>query len=278
MDSKVITLEQAAGLVHDGMCLAMGGNTLHRAPMAFLRELARQGRRGLRLIKTAGAHDIDLLCAYGCVASVDAGFVSYETQHGLALHYRRAVEKGEVVANEHACYTVISGLRAAAAGIPFMPVRGLVVSDLLRVNPAFSVLEDPFGSGPVAVVRALRPDVAVLHVHRCDRQGNAIIDGPRFEDELLARAATRVILTTESILPENSREICPERVHIPGFLVEAVVHVPKGAAPGACYGLYEPDSKQLKTFLALKEQGQLHDYLASWENADRKKERGWARG
>lgn len=159
-----------------------------------------------------------------------------------------------------------------------MPVRGLVVSDLLRVNPAFSVVEDPFGSGPVAVVKALRPDAAILHVHRCDSQGNAIIDGPRFEGELLARAAKQVILTTESILPPNSRDICPEKVHIPGFLVTAVVHVPKGAAPGACYGVYEPDSKQLKTFLALKDQAALKEYLASWEQADRKKIGGWAHG
>lgn len=77
-----------------------------------------------------------------------------------------------------------TGLGEAAAGLPFMPVRGLVVSDLLRVNPAFSVVEDSFGSGPVAVVKALRPDAAILHVHRCDSQGNAIIDGPRFEDDL----------------------------------------------------------------------------------------------
>lgn len=171
-----------------------------------------------------------------------------------------------------------TGLGEAAAGLPFMPVRGLVVSDLLRVNPAFSVVEDPFGSGPVAVVKALRPDVAILHVHRCDSQGNAIIDGPRFEGELLARAAKQVILTTESILPPNSRDICPEKVHIPGFLVTAVVHVPKGAAPGACYGVYEPDSKQLKTFLALKDQAALKEYLASWEQADRKKIGGWAHG
>lgn len=278
MESKVISMEHAAALVEDGMMLAMGGNALHRAPMAFLRETARQGRRGLRLVKTAGAHDVDLLCAYGCAASVDAGFVSYETEHGLALHYRRAVERGQVRANEHACYTVISALRAAAAGTPFMPVRGLVVSDLLTVNPAFSVVEDPFGSGPVAVVRALRPDVAVLHVQRCDRQGNAVIDGPRFEDELLARAAKRVILTAETILPDGSRDISPEKVHIPGFLVEAVVHAPRGAAPCACYGAYGPDSKSLKEFLALKEPAALEAYLDRWAAADRSAGRGWNHG
>ena len=93
--------------------------------MAAVREMIRQGKRGLRLVKTAGGMDVDLLCRAGCVSTVDAGFISYESEFGLAQFYRKAVQQGEVIAHEHACYTVISALRAASYGIPFMPVRGL---------------------------------------------------------------------------------------------------------------------------------------------------------
>ena len=95
-------------------------------------------------VKTAGAMDVDALCLAGCAASVDAGFISYESQYGLAQRYRRSVQSGLVRANEHACYTVISALRAASYGIPFMPVRGLKVSDLRKVNDYFADVTDPF--------------------------------------------------------------------------------------------------------------------------------------
>ncbi len=266
--NKLTSLQEAVALVGDGNVLAFGGNTLNRAPMAFARELARRGVKNLRFIKTAAAHDIDLLCAAGCVATVDAGFISYETQYGLANHYRRAVEQGVVKANEHACYTVMCALRAAISGAPFMPVRGLVVSDLLRENPAFSVVEDPFGTGPVAVVRAMRPDVAVIHVHKCDSRGNAIIEGPRYEDELLVRAAKTVIVTTEAVVADSSSEISAKTVQIPGFLVHSVVHLPGGAKPAACYQQYDPDEKVLQAFSQAKTPEALEAYLNSYLKQD----------
>ena len=111
--NKLCTLAEAISLVHDGDCVGLGGNTLNRAPMAAVFELIRQGRKNLRVVKTAGAMDVDALCLGGCAGIVDAGFVSYESQYGLAQRYRASVQKGLVRANEHACYTVISALRAA---------------------------------------------------------------------------------------------------------------------------------------------------------------------
>ena len=142
--NKLTTLEQAVSLIGDGACVGLGGNTLNRAPMAAVFEMVREKKRGLRVVKTAGAMDVDALCLAGCAASVDAGFISYESQYGLAQRYRRSVQSGLVRANEHACYTVISALRAASYGIPFMPVRGLKVSDLRKVNDYFADVTDPF--------------------------------------------------------------------------------------------------------------------------------------
>ena len=153
--NKLCTLAEAISLVHDGDCVGLGGNTLNRAPMAAVFELIRQGRKNLRVVKTAGAMDVDALCLGGCAGIVDAGFVSYESQYGLAQRYRVSVQKGLVRANEHACYTVISALRAASYGIPFMPVRGLKVSDLRQVNDYFADVTDPFTGATLAAVQAI---------------------------------------------------------------------------------------------------------------------------
>lgn len=273
-----MSLSEAAGLVRDGDRVALGGNVLHRVPMALVRELARQRKTGLKLVKTAGAHDIDLLCAAGCVAEVDAGFVSYETEFGLAVHYRKAVESGAVIANEHACYTVINALRAASMGAPFMPVVGLKSGDLLRQNDYMTVIPDPFGGPHVPVVKAIVPDVAIIHVQEADAAGNGVIHGPKYEDVLIAKAAKKVILTAERIVPPGSFRMKPETVDIPGFLVEAVVHAPRGAAPCSCDRKYEADLRALERFKKLNAD-QIDGYLAEYEAGDRgtRKTGGWSR-
>ncbi|MEY8351821.1 CoA-transferase [Lachnospiraceae bacterium 54-53] len=266
--SKVMTLQEAAARIHDGDVLGLGGNVLHRAPMAMVRELVRQKKKNLKLVKTAGAMDVDLLCFGGCAASVDAGFISYESEYSLAGHYRKAVEEGIVKGNEHACYTVISALRAASYGVGFMPVKGLSVSDLIDANDYFMRIEDPFTKEPVTAVKAIKPDVAVIHVQEADEEGNARITGPLFEDVLLSRAAGKVILTAEKVVHGQVFTGSAKKADIPHFLVEGVVRVPKGAAPGSCPGLYEIDRKNIDKFKALKDSDGLQAYLRAFEKAD----------
>src|ERR687898_2195323 len=163
MSDKRATLEEAIASVPDEARLALGGHTLHRGPGAPVQELVRQESRGLEIVNTAGAYDVDLLCAAGCVAAVSAGFVGYETPFGMAPAYRTAVETGVVEAREHACATVIAGLRAAIQGVPFMPVAGLQGSDLPAAR-GFQAVADPYSDEHVYVVPALLPDIAILHV------------------------------------------------------------------------------------------------------------------
>ena len=255
--SKLCTLGEAIARVPDGAMVGLGGNTLNRAPMAAVFEIIRQGKKGLRLVKTAGALDVDLLCLAGCAASVDAGFISLETEFGLAQHYRRAVQQGEVIANEHACYTVISALRAASYGIGFMPVRGLRETDLRRVNDYFRDVTDPFTGEVLCAVRALRPDVALVHAQEADENGNARFTGPLYEDALLARAAKTVIVTAERIVGEETFAASGHKAEIPGFLVSAVAHAPRGALPGACPGYYEPDGARVARLAALPDRAAL---------------------
>ena len=260
--NKLTTLEQAVSLIGDGACVSLGGNTLNRAPMAAVFEMVRQHKRGLRVVKTAGAMDVDALCLAGCAASVDAGFISYESQYGLAQRYRRSVQSGLVRANEHACYTVISALRAASYGIPFMPVRGLKVSDLRKVNDYFADVTDPFTGETLAAVRAIRPDFAVVHAQIADSQGNAFFEGPKYEDVLLSRASQKVIVTAERIVGDGYFSGGGCKADIPHFLTAAVVHVPRGAAPGACFGYYEPDDAFIRAFLELKDAEALDRFLS----------------
>ena len=249
MLDKRTSLADAIETVPDGARVALGGNTLHRGPGAAVHELVRQGKRGLEVVKTAGAYDVDLLCGTGCAAAVAVGFVGFETVFGMAPSYRRAVERGEVEAKEHACYTVIAGLRAAIQGVPFMPVAGMTGSDV-PVARGFRTLADPYGEGEVVVVPPLTPDVAIVHVHEADAQGNARIVGTRFEDVLMVQAARRAILTAERIVDGAEFEASPESVAIPGFMVDAVVEAPNGAWPFSCAGLYDYDAAYLAEYVA----------------------------
>lgn len=259
---KRMTLEEAMATIADGACVGLGGNTLNRAPMAAVFELIRQKRRGLRVIKTAGGMDVDALCLGGCAASVDAGFVSYESEYGLAQRYRKSVQAGQVKANEHACYTVISALRAASYGIPFMPVRGLQTTDLRKVNDYFADVTDPFSGETLAAVKAIRPDVAVVHAQLADERGNALIDGPKYDDVLMTRAARRVIVTAERIAGEGYFESSAQKADIPHFMVSAVVYAPRGAWPCACWGHNEPDHEGIRAFERLEDAQALDEFIA----------------
>jgi glutaconate CoA-transferase subunit A len=244
MTDKRTTLPEAIATVPNDSRVALGGNTLHRGPGAAVHEIVRQGKKGLEIVKTAGAYDVDLLCAAGCVRAVSAGFVGYETPFGMAPAYRNAVESGVVEAREHACATVIAGLRAAIQGVPFMPVAGLFGSDL-PVARGFQTLVDPYTGAHVYVVPALAPDIALIHVQEADSAGNGRIFGTRFEDVLMAQAARRVILTAERIVDGTTFMDVPETVAIPSFLVDAVVEVPGGAWPFSCTPDYDYDAEYL---------------------------------
>jgi glutaconate CoA-transferase subunit A len=246
---KRISLSEAAARVPDGATVAVGGNLLHRGPFALVRELARQGKRELEIVKTAGAYDVDLLAAAGCLRAASCGFVGFENEFGMAPSYRRAVEGGAVEAKEHACYTVIQGLRAAAYGLPFMPAAGFTGSQLPEAR-GFKRVADPYTGEEVVAVPRLRPDVALIHVPEADVAGNGRVYGTQFEDALMARAAATVILTAERIVDTAELARRPELTLIPGVFVHAVVHAPGGAWPGSCHPLYDYDAEAVVSYLA----------------------------
>jgi glutaconate CoA-transferase subunit A len=142
--------------------------------------------------------------------------------------------------------------RAGAMGLPFMPSRSMLGSDVAKgVADQLRTMTCPFTGEQLALVPALNPDVVLIHEQRCDPYGNAQIDGLQFMDIDMAMAATRVILTTECIVSNDQIRRTPDRTRIPFFAVEAVVEVPMGSAPHECYGLYEPFFPHLDAYAAL---------------------------
>lgn len=243
--SKQQSLQEAVSTIEEGALLALGGNALHRSPISFVEELIRQGKKQLSVIKTAGALDIDLLAASKSLSSVYAGYIGFEML-GLAQNYRKGVQNGEITVHEHACASVIAGLRASIYGVPFQPINGFQGSELPELTGLVKYVTCPFTEENTAVVSALRPDVAVIHANIADEKGNAYVDGALFEDEIMVKAAKRVIVTAEKIIDSKAWDVKPQ---IPGFLVESVVFAEKGAAPGSCAPLYSIDEKAVVAYL-----------------------------
>lgn len=248
--SKIVSLQALAARIGDETSVALGGSFLHRGSFAAVRELARQRRQRLEIIKASPGYDLDLLCRARAVAKVRAGIVALEGNFGLAPHYRRAIERKEAVLEEHACMTLVSGMRAAAFGVPFLPIAGVDGSDLATLN-GWKKLADPYGSGKeVYLIPAIRPDAAIIHVHEADELGNARIYGTPFWDQVLTRAARRVLITCERLVSTDEIQRRPELTLVPGFMVEAVAVIPKGAWPGSMAPDYEVDYPAMENYLA----------------------------
>jgi glutaconate CoA-transferase subunit A len=158
--------------------------------------------------------------------------------------------------------TLVAGLRAAAYGIPFQPVAGVHGSDIARLN-GWRKIADPYGSGgEVYAIPAIRPDIAVIHANEIDEQGNARVLGSPFWDHPLTRAARRVLVTAEKLVPTSTLAAQPELTLVPGFMVEAAAVVPRGAWPGSMHPLYEVDYAAVEGYLT-DAPGALEAHLAA---------------
>jgi glutaconate CoA-transferase subunit A len=216
MSTKIMSLSEMVERVPDGASLALGGSFLHRGPFAFVRELIRQGKRDLEIVKQSPGYDIDILCRAGCVKKARAGIVAMEGNFGLAPWYRKAVEKKQIVLEEHACATLTAGLRAAAFGVPFQPVGGVHGSDIAALNQWASI-KDPYGSGQdVWVIPSIRPDYAVIHANEVDEIGDTRIYGTFNWDRIMTRAAKKVLVVAESLESLDAFKARPELTMIPG--------------------------------------------------------------
>ncbi len=249
---KVMSLEEAAKLVDNGEHVALGGCHLSRTPSAMIWALIRARKKDLTVSRSIASSETDLLLAGGVSRHVVTSWFSQGLIWGVSKVMRHHVENKLAVFDEWSHMSMGLRYRAGAMGIPFMPSRTMLGSDVgKRLGGSFKAMTCPFTNEEVGLLPALNPDVALIHVQRCDAYGNAQLDGLQFMDLDIAMAAKRVILTTERIVSNEQIRRAPDQTRIPFFTVDAVVEAPIGCAPHECYGVYEPFFPHLDDYAAL---------------------------
>src|SRR5437588_12344674 len=246
---KLTSIDDAAARVTEGDRVAAGGCLFSRTPLALVREILRARRRGLTLVRNLMCTEGELMMAAGAVERVMTAWMSIGLPWGVSKVMRHYVESGAVALEEWSHLALGLRFRAAAMGVPFLPALTMLGSDLVAVG-GMKTIADPYSGETLAAVPALFPDVALLHVHRADRFGNCQIDGYPHMDADIARAAATVLVTTEELITDEETRRHPDRTVIPGFLVDALVHVPFGSFPHECYGLYEADFEHFGEYTA----------------------------
>lgn len=248
---KVVSLEEATSFVRDRASVGIGGSTMSRTPMGMIWALIRAGRQQLTCLRSIVSSDGDLLFASGACDHMVTSWFSQGILWGVSKVMRHHVESGKVRYDEWSHMAMGMRFRAGAMGVPFMPIRSMLGSDVRKQRPEAIEMDCPFTGEKLLLVPALNPDVALIHVQRCDPYGNAQIDGLQFMDIDLAMAADKVVLTTERIVSNDQIRRAPDQTKIPFFAVDAVVELPFGCAPHECYGVYEPMLRHMEYYVDL---------------------------
>lgn len=241
---KRTSLSEAVHLIRDGDVLALGGMTLYRRPMAFVRELLRREAppRNLTLLCFTASIESDLLVGAGLVSRVRSCYFGLEA-FGLAPMFTKLATAGQIQIVEETEASLSFGLRATLAGVSFMPGQGWIGTDLPRVRPDVKLIDDPYGSEQYVAFPAINCDVAVIHALCADWDGNAQIGGNMAIDCELGLASQQVIVTAEKVV-----ERLDGPVDVTSLRVNAVVHAPEGAWPTSCHPFYAVDGWELMRY------------------------------
>ncbi len=255
--NRVISMEEAASLVQPGHTLALGGNMLYRRPAAFVRALLRQPAppTDLTLLCFTAGYESDLLVGAGCVSHTRACYFGLEA-FGFAPMFTQAAGQGTLHVIEETEASLAFGIRARMAGVGFMPSTAWIGTDLFKLRPDVKMITDPYSGEELAAFPALSCDVAVIHALVADRRGNARLNKNLGIDPELAVIAPQVIVTAEEVV--DSLE---EDVTIPGLMVTAVVHAPRGAWPTSCHPHYPVAGGEILRYVEACAAGQFGNYV-----------------
>jgi 3-oxoacid CoA-transferase subunit A/glutaconate CoA-transferase subunit A len=247
VDKVMTEAEAIRQFVYDGCYIGTELYGTVRCPMSLAREVVRQGRKDLRVCGQ-GVLELDLWLGAGIVKKLDITYIGLEV-YGIPPSLRRAVESGQVeTCVEWSNASISWRMKAAAMGVPFLPTRAMLGTDMLKYSAA-KVVEDPFTGIKVALLPALILDVALIHVHRADKYGNCQIEGISGFALEMSRACKRLVISAEEIVPTGEIRKYPDRTMIPYYLVDAVVHAPYGSHPGEMAYLYGRDEPGIKEWV-----------------------------
>ncbi|HLC06112.1 MAG TPA: CoA-transferase [Anaerolineales bacterium] len=245
---KLTSLGEAVARISDGDHIAIGGCMFTRTPLALVMETLRQRRKQLTISKNLMCYEGEWFMAVEAVSNIITSWLGIGLPWGISRILREMGESGQLKLEDWSHMGMGMRYRAGAMGIPFLPSLTMLGSDLARVTEC-KTMTCPFTGEQLNLIPALFPDVALIHVHRADKYGNCQIDGYPFMDADIAAASTTVLVTAEEIIDEEDIRRHPDRTALPGFMVDALVHVPYGAFPHEMHGLYEADFEHFDDYV-----------------------------
>jgi len=245
---KLTSLGEAVARISDGDHIAIGGCMFTRTPLALVMETLRQRRKQLTISKNLMCYEGEWFMAMDAVSNIITSWLGIGLPWGISRILREKGESGQLKLEDWSHMGMGMRYRAGAMGIPFLPSLTMLGSDLARVTEC-KTMTCPFTGEQLNLIPALFPDVALIHVHRADKYGNCQIDGYPFMDADIAAASTTVLVTAEEIIDEEDIRRHPDRTALPGFMVDALVHVPYGAFPHEMHGLYEADFEHFDDYV-----------------------------
>lgn len=281
-DSKVMTAKEAVqSLIHDGDCLALGGFVTNRRPYAMVREIIRQHISGLYLEGGPSGGDMDMLIGAGLVRAMNVAYISNAAFSTVCRRYTDAVIHHKILTEDYSMDVQTIAYHGAALGLPYVPIKNMLGSDLADQwgisaeerkkhdklpDLKFIMQEDPFHPGEMlCLVPTPQIDVAIIHAQYASPDGTTRILGPAFQDEDIAIAAKKTIVSCEHLISNEEIRKQPEQNTLPGICVDAVVPLKFGATPAQCFGCYDYDTKDLKEYAEVsKTQDGFNTYIQKY--------------
>ena len=279
---KFMTAKEAVSqFVSNGDQVALGGFTVNRNPMALVREIIRQGKKDLHLVVHSQGQSLELLIGAGCVRRVELAYGGMGRFAPTGYCFRRAACNGTIEVEDYSNYQMTLRFMAGAMGLPFAATTSGLETDIVRKSGfpqeirgqgkiprhKLKVIPNPLDeeSGNVVILPPLRPDVSLIHAQYVGEDGTVRIKGLTFTDIEQSKAAEKVIVSCEEILPVDVIRADPDQNSLPHFLVDAIIQMPYGAHPTACHRFYDYDPAHLNLFKKLASDDEsFRRYLEEW--------------
>ena len=280
--TKIISLEDAVTtFIKDGSHIAIGGFVCTRNPMAITYEIIRQRKKNLHIYVHSHGQALDLLIGAGCVRRVELAYAGMGRFASTCVRFREAVQNEDIEWEDYTNYEMTLRFFAGSLGIPFMPTKTSLGSDILTkegfhpetrkeykvASKKLTVMNNPFSDEDekVVLVPAINADVALIHAQYVGEEGTVRIEGLKLTDVEIAKCADKLIVTCEEIVPESYLRQNPDINCLPFFLVDAIVVAPYGAHPTSCFNFYDYDAQHLNMYRKMAEDdGKFAEYLDEW--------------
>ncbi|KXA93596.1 ketoacid-CoA transferase [candidate division MSBL1 archaeon SCGC-AAA259I09] len=270
MKNKEMSLSEAISkFVKNGDSISLGGFTINRNPMAATYEIIRQEIEGLHMYMHSGAQHFDLLVGSGVVDSAEIAYGANARYAPTCVRFRKAVENGDLKVEDYSNFHMTMRFKGGSMGVPFLPVKSGMETDIEKTwgfdkdfrkknkhltEKKLTKIENPFRCDEgeeVILLPSINPDVSIIHAQKADLEGNVRLEGLQFVDVEQMKSADKVIVTCESLYQNDELRLESEHNALPSFLVDAVIRVPFGAHPTACFNFYDYDSEHLKKYLKI---------------------------